>query len=63
MQIANEIAAAKILAGRSIYTFITQFLQKKLNLAWNRQPSIRIIRDKTNHFKTLNLIGMLLDLV
>lgn len=61
MQIANEIAAAKILAGRSIY--ITQFLQKKLNLAWNRQPSIRIIRDKTNHFKTLNLIGMLLDLV
>lgn len=61
MQIANEIAAAKILAGRSIY--ITQFLQKKLNLAWNRQPSIRIIRDKANHFKTLNLIGMLLDLV
>lgn len=31
IQIANEIAAAKILAGRSIY--ITQFLQKKLNLA------------------------------
>lgn len=61
MQIANEIAAVEILAGRSIY--ITQFLQKKLNLARNRQPSIRIIRDKTNHFKTLNLIGMLLDLV